>query len=841
MKKTFVIIAAVILILVAALFAIPLLFKQNLLDATKATLNKQVNAEVQFADFNLSLFQNFPKVTLELGKVLVIGENEFQKDTLLNVSYAKATMSLASLFKKKGMSIEEIKLEKPQLKLLVNESGKSNWDLMKSGESAKIESVNQPSENEASENGFELQLEKIIVEDAYFLYNDLPARITVGLSDINLDVSGKMYGTSTELVTEGKVGDFTLKYDNVNYISNTSLETKTLLNVDFENSKISIAENELLVNKLALELTGNIEIPSDSMFFDLQIKTKESDFENFLALIPPDYATYLKDVKTSGSASIVGNIKGLYFEENYPSFLLALDIKNGNFQYADLPEQIKNIKADVKISKPQGELNLTEVKIKDAHIEIKNNPVDLTLALNNLVDDPWFDGAFIGKINFNHLKDVLPLDSVNMTGIVDANLFVTGNYSAIEKEEYGKIKSDGIVLLDNFVYDSPDLTQRIFVPKGQLDFSPENINLQEFFMRIGGSDFNLTGKVSNYLNYILKDGTLKGTLQLNSNMVNLNEILRLRVTQKNEVAETANTEISDEALIKEEEVLAFSIPKNIDVTFRSKITNAIFDRLPISNIDGLITARDGKLILNGLEMQMLDGEMKVNGSYENTSQNQPLIDFGFDIVSFDIPLAYRSITGIQKMLPVAGSSRGKLNTNIKMKGRLSPSHNLIASSIDGTGFFSTNNLEIVDSPIFNQLKGILKAEKLKNVSIEDFKANFIVEDGNIKLRPFQTNVAGQETTMSGSLSAENLLNMRLDFKVNRDAFGTDIENILSMLPGNQNINILPAGVIITGPVGNPDVKMDLSETRKTITNATKDDLQKSLNKLGNGLRKLFEK
>jgi hypothetical protein len=35
--------------------------------------------------------------------------------------------------------------------------------------------------------------------------------------------------------------------------------------------------------------------------------------------------------------------------------------------------------------------------------------------------------------------------------------------------------------------------------------------------------------------------------------------------------------------------------------------------------------------------------------------------------------------------------------------------------------------------------------------------------------------------------------------------------------------------------------MDLSEARKTITDATKDELQNSLDKLGKGLRKLLEK
>ncbi len=841
MKKIIIIVIVVFVVFAAALFAIPIFFKQNLLDATKATINKRVNAEVQFADFNLSLFQNFPKATVELKEVLVIGKNEFQNDTLLNVSYARATMSLASIFNKKGRSIEEIILEKPKLKLVVNNAGKTNWDLINSSGPQRIESTNQSTQDEVPGNSFELQLERVSIKDASFLYDDREAKIALGLSDINLNVSGKMYGTSTELLVEGKAGEFKLKYNNVDYISHTSLETKTVVNVDYENMKISIVENELLVNRLPLEITGNVEIPSDSMFFDLQIKTKDSDLDNFLALVPPDYEAYLKGIKTSGSATISGNLKGLFYEENYPAFSLSLAIKNGNFQYAELPEQIENIKADARISKPQGELNLTEVKIKEAHAEIKNNPVDLTLTLKNLLADPWFDGTFIGKINFDNLKDVLPLDSVNLSGLVDANLFVKGNYSAIEKEQYDKVKSDGIVMLDNFIYDSPELTQRIFVPKGQLDFSPENINLQEFFMRVGQSDFNLSGKVSNYLNYILKDGTLKGNLQLNSNRLNLNELLRLQKSQKVDIPVTSNAKGPAVDTDVKEEVLAFDIPKNVDITFRSYIKNAVFDRLPISNINGLITAKNGKLILNGLNMKMLEGEMNVNGSYENTPQNQPLIDFGFNIISFDIPTAYRSLSGIQQMFPLAGHSQGKLNSTFKMKGRLSSGHKLIASSIDGSGLFSTINLHIADSPIFNQLKGILKTEKLKNVTIDDFKANFDIEDGNIDLKPFKTKVAGQETTVFGTLSAENLLNMRLDFKIKRDAFGSDIQNILSVLPGNKNIVIVPAGVVITGPVGNPDVKMDLSETRKTITNATKDDLKKSLNKLGEGLLKLFEK
>ncbi len=534
----------------------------------------------------------------------------------------------------------------------------------------------------------------------------------------------------------------------------------------------------------------------------------------------------------------------MYFDEIYPAIDFKIDVANGNLKYSGLPEEIKNIKAEISLVKPEGIPDLTELQIKNAHLEIKNNPVDLTLLLKNMMSDPYFEGAFVGKINFDELKNALPLDSVNVSGTIDANLFVKGNYSSVEKEQYDKIKSDGIVLLDNFLYDSPKLTRKILVPSGKLDFSPQNVNLSQLKVKVGQSDFNLSGKVSDYLNYIFKDGTLKGDLQLVSSFVNLNELLRLQkkepkpAASDEKKAETSQTGVSAG---ESDAKLVFDVPRNIDFTFRSDIKKALFDQLPVSDINGLITAKNGKLILNNLSMNMLDGEMKVTGSYENTPQDQPVVDFGIEISKFDIPVAFQSLSGFQKMAPIAGQSQGKISTTIKMNGQLTNSFKIIPASVDGTGLFSTENLKIAESPVFAQLKGILLPEKLKNVNIEDFKANFNIENGNIDLKPFKTKVAGQETTVFGTLSAENLINMRLDFKVNRDAFGTDIQNVLSAIPGNQKIKVLPAGVLISGPVGKPEVKVDLSETRKTITDAAKGELKNSLDQLGKGLQKLFKK
>ena len=823
MKRIIVIILIVIVVLIGAVLAIPVFFKQNILNSAKHTLNKQLNAEVEFADLKLSLFKNFPKVTVDLQEVMIKGKGEFAEDTLLNVPRFAATMNLSSLFSS-DRSIEEIILEKPSLNLVVAESGNVNWDVAPASAPAEKENAKTADSEE-----FQLALENITVSDARMIYNDKSAKMYAELEDINLNISGEMFGNTTQLNIGGVVRDLTYSMEGVTYVSNTSLDLKTLLDVDFESMIFTIAESELLVNRLPLELSGDFSVPNDTTFLNLQLKTKASDFENFLALVPKDYEEYLKDITTTGSATISGDVSGYFIDEDYPEIDVQVRVDNGNFKYAEMTEQIKNISAEMLIEKPQGDLDLLKININKAHAEIQNNPVDLTLKISSPVSDPLFDGAFVGKVNLDHLKDALPMDSVNVSGIIDANLFVNGRYSDVEAEAYDKIKSDGIVQLTNLVYASPDLTQQVVIPSGKMNFSPASVNLSGLNMRVGQSDFQLSGKITNYLNYILKDGVLKGNMQLNSNFVNLNELLSLQVMEEDVPVET-----------EEETVLAFDVPENIDITFRSSINKAVLNRIPITGIKGEVRAVDKKLILDGLDMNMLDGKMTMNGSYENTAQNQPLFDFGFDIAGFDIPAMYHTVAGFRKLIPGAGNSTGKLSTSLGLKGQLSPQLKLIPVSANGKGKFSTNNVEINNSPLFNQLNGIIQKEKLKNVTVGDFTANLTVEDGNLLLRPFTTKVIGQETTVSGSLNAGSLLDMRLDFNIERAMFGPDIQKILKVLPGNEKIRMLPAGVVINGAVSEPKVNLDLSATQKAVTDATKDDLKNSLNKLGDGLKKLFK-
>jgi len=170
--------------------------------------------------------------------------------------------------------------------------------------------------------------------------------------------------------------------------------------------------------------------------------------------------------------------------------------------------------------------------------------------------------------------------------------------------------------------------------------------------------------------------------------------------------------------------------------------------------------------------------------------------------------------------------------------------NIVPTSLNGMGVFNTLNLMIIESPVFDQIRGIIKKEKLKNVKINDFTAKFQFENGELKLNPFKTMIADQQATIFGSLSAAREINLTMDFLVNRDDLGSDLNKGLGLLPGSENIKMIDASVILKGSLTKPEVSLDLSKARAQIEaevkKASVDQIKGSVKKIGDELKKLFK-
>ncbi|HEX7585574.1 MAG TPA: AsmA-like C-terminal region-containing protein [Prolixibacteraceae bacterium] len=843
MKRKIIIISGIVILIIGTLAILPFLYKDKLLAKVKTTLNSQINAKIDFSDFKVSLFSQFPKVEMEIRNLSLIGINEFASDTILSAKSISTNISLMDMIRNKGLELKSLTIDNPRIMLMVNKSGVSNWNIAKaSGTTAKPTATIAGS----AENAFKMKLSDIQVKNLNLLYDDQAMPMKVWVKNTNLNLSGEVAGALTTFAIKGDAGEFIFEYNLVKYISKTKLKVETLLKMNSDKMNFAVDHGKFWINNLPLEINGSFAVPSDSMFFDLAFRSEKSDFATILALVPADYQKYLEKADIKGSAEFKGFVKGLYFDKTYPAIDVLLAVDNASFKYQSLPESVQNIQVSARILKPEGDLNLLKVNVEKAHASIKNNAVDFKLALSELMTDPNIDASFSGTIDFASLKQAIPIDSLDITGILKAQMQLSGRMSSIEKKEYEKFQANGEATIQNFRIESNKLTKPVEISRAQVKANTQHITVGQFDGKIGQSDFSLQGDVSNYLAYIFKKEVLKGNFNLKSTFMNFSELSNIQKPAMNPTVKTTakHAETITSSVSPAASVAAFQVPEKLDLSIQSTIQRAVYDKMPISNINGLVSVKEQRLELTNLSMDMLQGKMALNGSYTSNKENKPIFDFKLNMENIDLPSAYQSFTTFNRYVPIAGKSQGKFSTQFNLSGVMNEKMNLVPTSLNGVGIFSTLNLMIIDSPIFDQIRGIIKKEKLKNVKINDFTAKFQFENGQLKLDPFKTTIADQQATIYGSLSAAREINLNMDFVVNREDLGADINKGIDILPGSQNIKMVEASVILKGALAKPDVSLDLSKARQQIEQQVKkasvEEIKGSVKKIGDELKKLFK-
>ena len=99
LKWTFIVIGGLVVLILAAAFIIPIVFKDDIQAAIEKELAKSVNADVMFDvdKFNLTLFRNFPNITAELNDLGVINRAPFEGDVLFATEKFEVEVNLKEI------------------------------------------------------------------------------------------------------------------------------------------------------------------------------------------------------------------------------------------------------------------------------------------------------------------------------------------------------------------------------------------------------------------------------------------------------------------------------------------------------------------------------------------------------------------------------------------------------------------------------------------------------------------------------------------------------------------------------------------------------------------------
>jgi len=926
LRRTLKITGITLIALIAIAFLIPVLFKKQITSLVKKEINKSLVAKVDFKDVSLSLFRHFPKISISLDELSVVGTNEFAKDTLISAKTLDASVNLISAIKGKDIKVYGVFLESPRIHALMNKEGKANWDIVRPD-------IDTTGLTDTSPSEFKMNLQKYEIKNGYLYYKDETADISTEISNLDHEGSGDFTADVFTLKTKTKADNAGFIYTSIPYLNNAKAEIDADVQIDNTNSKYTFKTESIKLNNLNLNAEGFFQLVNDSTYnMDIKFKTPSNEFKDILSLIPGIYKKDFDKIKTSGQAAFNGFVKGTYSPQQMPAYYVNLDVTNGFFQYPDLPKPVKNIQlavhasnsdgkpdnAVVDISKghiemdnepfdfkllfknpetikyidavAKGKLDLanvgkfaklpgdtklaglvwadvfakgamaalqnqlgdftaggfldikdlfysssdfpqpiqngnmkvniensggiadnTSINISSAHIEVGKDPVDFSLQLQHPMTSADFSGTAKGRFTLDHIKQFTKLEAGTIiSGILNGDLSFSGNKTVIDKKEYDKIAVNGTAGLNNLKYTSKDYPTGVTVSKSELAFNQKTVTLKELNGNYLNTNFSGNGTLNNLVGYTMQDQPLTGTLNIAADNMDLNDWMGTDTTISTTTATTAEP---------------FIVPSNIDLTINAKAQKVKYDKVEYNNINGTVVVKDETVKLQNVKTEALDGTIAFSGFYSTkTNKKEPAISMSYDVKNVNVQKAFFAFNTMQAIMPIGKFLAGKLNSEMAMTGNLGGDMMPDLKTLSGKG-----NLLLIEGLLKNfapveKLAAALQIDRLKSITIKDFKNYIEFANGKVLVKPFNLKVEDIEMQIGGMHGFDQSLDYIIEMKVPRKYLGTEGNNLVNGLITQATSKGIPVklsdmvdlSVKLGGSITNPSIKIDL---QKVVGNA----------------------
>ena len=446
-----------------------------------------LDAKVTFDTVNVSLFEEFPKVSIKLIKGEIISNSlktdtafleihPENADTLIRFNELMVSLNVKDLLQSK-INIQRIRISQPHLNGYISPSGIANWDIIK------------PSESE-SDTPLELNIDRIAIRGpANVNFNSCPDSIAIQASigrlflkgnitldmnklDVNKFVASQiivnadinkenMYAflaldsvaidileprKEYKLSIEGVVSTEVEKQP---VLDDLPLKINGIVRIDLDNFK-EFGFNDFCVTIAQLpevKLNGNLQLNAGDISSDLECKIEKLPLQSLLDIIPESFSEEIQKIQTNIIITLSTRIKGSYeftSAGKLPFVDVDFKISKGYLIYKDLESKIDNIAVDASFHFDPVNPQKTGIKLKTFMIDAFAMKLDGNIEVTNLLEDPFVKLKVNGSANLRELQKFLPED-LGITARGNISFNAEGSFLASRLNQQDLAQNDLIV------------------------------------------------------------------------------------------------------------------------------------------------------------------------------------------------------------------------------------------------------------------------------------------------------------------------------------------------------------------------------------------------------------
>ncbi|MGB7785146.1 MAG: AsmA-like C-terminal region-containing protein [Salinimicrobium sp.] len=822
MKKFLKIFGIVLGVLLLILFLTPIIFESQLKDLVRKTLNDNFNAQVAFADINLSLFRHFPDATLKIEELSIINNAPFEGDTLAYSDEIALQMGIGQLFKGSGesMKVDALSINNAVVNIKLDSLGNNNYDI----------AVKDSTATSSNGGGFSFDVQHYEINNSRVNYRDEGAKIHLLLEELNHEGTGDFSAAVSNLSTTSSAL-ISLNMDEVNYLNRNKLKLDADFKMDLDKMRYTFLENEAMINQLPLTFDGYVQVNEDNNAMDISFKTPTSSFKNFLAIIPEEYSKNIEDVQTQGDFVVNGYIRGIVDELHIPKMKINIASQNASFKYPDLPKAVEDITIAAEVVNETGLAEDTYVNIDNLNFRIDRDAFRASGKLKNLTENMLVNMAINGTINLANISRAYPLElEQDLNGIVTADLSTSFDMNSVENEQYQNVKSSGTASIKNFSYASPEIPNEIKLANADLKFNSGNVTLENSVLTTGQTDLALQGSIQNFMGYLFTDQDLKGNFTARSKTFSVNDFMVKKTPSEKGEPETTNKP----APTGED---AIRIPSFLDARLDFQANRVLYDNLVLENTKGVLLIADETATLENVTSSIFGGNIALNGKV-STKEATPNFAMKLNLNAINIAQAFKDMELLRNLAPIATALKGSLSTDIDLHGNLNDDLTPRLQTLAGNALAEILGARVdpTQTPLLAQLNQQLKFVDLNDLNLKDLKTQLKFNDGQVEVAPFDFNIKGIKGRASGSHGFDMNMNYNVALAVPAKYLGDQISSSLANLSSQAKDTMTVALPIdIKGSFQNPAISLNVQQAVNNLTQRIIASQKENLKEKGKGI------
>lgn len=494
-----------------------------------SALNEDFTGSAEIKDSHISLFSNFPYVSIDLEEFRVYETKEKNEKPLIEIKDVYAGFNLWTVISGK-MEIKKIKLKDGHIDLVQHTDGEFNI----------LKALSSEKEIEDTGEEFHLDLKHIELVDVDLTKLNESNGLKV---EAFIDQAKSKFKTSDESVHASLDAQFTLnliKNGDTTFLKHKHIDVDTEVDFFKTTNLLKLQPTAVHLEGAEFNMEGEIDFKND-LFLDLVFTGQKPNFDLLIAMAPEELIPTLKRYENKADLFIQTKIKGASINGKNPSVKAVFTCKNGSIVNPDNGRSLEGVNfsgffTNGKAKNPEAmhfKLNSFGARSGDgagsfnSSLSMKNFVApDLKLNADSEIDLKFIQ-EFLGLNDFTDVKGKLKL-ALNFHDIID----LENPHHAISKlnENY-----DLSLILDktSFKYAGLDL------PIEKLDVDVEmhghEARIDKADVIIGKSDLHITGKIEDLPAIIHRtDIPVDTRLRITSNKIDLFELTGGDTTSINE-------------------------------------------------------------------------------------------------------------------------------------------------------------------------------------------------------------------------------------------------------------------------------------------------------------------